>query len=505
MKTLLRKLWTIIKPLPLLAMDGVLWLVSHYVMLLAVLLTLLFGKDWWAIMQNSLDHVQVLLDKDMGTLTDEEWKALRFLPLGIAAFASVLFVLVRMYIAQKVAQTGDKNHLSQRFISAVEQLGAEKTVKKNDKEHTTPNLEVRLGAIHTLEALMKDSRRDYWPAVESLTAYLRENGLEDVDPMPGWNDEDIDGSSMALEAWTCALPKPNSPRQAAATALARRGTWARMMMDREEWRTTPRPLPLARLDLRNMDLVRAQFRGADLSGAQLQGAELSGAQLQRADFSWAQLQNANLYGAQLQKADLSGAQLQKADLSWAQLQKADLRGAQLQKADLSWAQLQKANLSGAQLQKAYLSWAELQKANLSGAQLQKAYLVKAQLQEADFSAAQLQKANLFRAQLQKADLRKAQLQKANLSGAQLQRANLSGAQLQRADLSGAQLQGANLCGADMTDATGLTQDQINSAFGDAATKLPEGLTRPSHWADKELELWEISDAHQTWLKSRDRP
>jgi len=49
--------------------------------------------------------------------------------------------------------------------------------------------------------------------------------------------------------------------------------------------------------------------------------------------------------------------------------------------------------------------------------------------------------------------------------------------LRRADLLWAHLDGANLGGA-----RGLTQKQINEAYGDAKTQLPDGLTRPARWA-----------------------
>ena len=85
---------------------------------------------------------------------------------------------------------------------------------------------------------------------------------------------------------------------------------------------------------------------------------------------------------------------------------------------------------------------------------------------------------------------------ADLGGAVLSDANLCGADLIDADLSGALLVRADLCGADCTranfahahlhsaalkDARNLDQAQIESAFGDEATRLPEGLTRPPAW------------------------
>ncbi|MCZ8514023.1 pentapeptide repeat-containing protein [Paenibacillus filicis] len=81
-----------------------------------------------------------------------------------------------------------------------------------------------------------------------------------------------------------------------------------------------------------------------------------------------------------------------------------------------------------------------------------------------------------------AKLRGADLRGANLRGAYLIAADLRGADLRGADLIGADFRDADIRGADLTDSIFLTQAQINSAKGDAATKLPSALTRPTHWS-----------------------
>ncbi|MFJ8476220.1 pentapeptide repeat-containing protein [Kitasatospora sp. NPDC094011] len=82
-----------------------------------------------------------------------------------------------------------------------------------------------------------------------------------------------------------------------------------------------------------------------------------------------------------------------------------------------------------------------------------------------------------------ARLRGADLQGANLRGALLVAADLSGADLRLADLIGADLRDADLTGADLTTALFLTQIQLNAARGDATTRLPAALTRPTHWPE----------------------
>lgn len=107
--------------------------------------------------------------------------------------------------------------------------------------------------------------------------------------------------------------------------------------------------------------------------------------------------------------------------------------------------------------------------NLSGSRLRQANLSLTTLNNADLSKANLSIANLFGARLTSANLTKANLERATLVGAYLGSANMTGAILT----------GANLSGAELETALGLKQLQLNTACGDAATKLPAGLTIPT--------------------------
>lgn len=86
-----------------------------------------------------------------------------------------------------------------------------------------------------------------------------------------------------------------------------------------------------------------------------------------------------------------------------------------------------------------------------------------------------------RAQLMGARLTGADLRGASLRGALLIGADLRGADLRSADLLGADLRGADLAGADLRGVLFVTQPQLVSARGDAATRLPEWARRPAHW------------------------
>jgi hypothetical protein len=75
----------------------------------------------------------------------------------------------------------------------------------------------------------------------------------------------------------------------------------------------------------------------------------------------------------------------------------------------------------------------------------------------------------------------ADLHAADLRGAVLVGTDLRDADLRLADLTGADLRGADLAGADLTGSLFVLQSQLDSARGDAGTRLPSGRSRPRHW------------------------
>jgi hypothetical protein len=98
------------------------------------------------------------------------------------------------------------------------------------------------------------------------------------------------------------------------------------------------------------------------------------------------------------------------------------------------------------------------------------------LVRAPFRGRPHRRADLVGARLAGSDLRGADLRGALLLGADLRRADL-----RDADLLGTDVRGADLRGADLTGALYLTQPQAGAARGDAATRLPDRVTRPAHW------------------------
>jgi uncharacterized protein YjbI with pentapeptide repeats len=123
-----------------------------------------------------------------------------------------------------------------------------------------------------------------------------------------------------------------------------------------------------------------------------------------------------------------------------------------------------------------------------------ANLREADLRELNLSGADLSGADMFGVETRGygPEGKGMDLSDANLSGAELSAANLGIADLSGANLSGTVL-GSQLCGADLSNAdlSGadlrraqpgcITQQQIDQAYGDEKTQLPDSLQRPESW------------------------
>ncbi len=145
--------------------------------------------------------------------------------------------------------------------------------------------------------------------------------------------------------------------------------------------------------------------------------------------------------------------------------RADLTGA-----DLTGATLASANLAGATLERVILDQALIANVDFTGTNLN-----DSKIREPLGISGSFNKAVLCRASLRRTDFSMVDIRKTIFLGADLAEAILWG-RLDDADLHHAKLHGANF-----GFAQGLTQDQIDSADGDARTLLPPSLTRPATW------------------------
>ena len=217
---------------------------------------------------------------------------------------------------------------AQRFTEAVDQLG------RRDEPA------VRLGAIHALAQVMRDSPRDQKAVVEVLGAFVRSHG--DTKPIPAPSGSHADHRASPPDV------------VAAFRALALR--------------------PFVSVDESGQVDVRGVYLslpGEKLPGAHLEGAALRGAILTLADLDGARLNNAGLEGANLENASLRGASLRDASLN-----DTNLTFTTLVRADLSGADLTDADLTGA-----YMDETDLRRADLAGARVTESEMLCAVVDE----------------------------------------------------------------------------------------------------------------------------
>ncbi len=338
---------------------------------------------------------------------------------GVLLLIGLYLTWRRITATERNVEVAREGQITERFTRAIDQLGSNR-------------LEVRLGGIYALERIARDSEKDHWQIMEVLTAYIRKNAP--------WKKE-----HNPEEAMLRPPPPPTTDIQAILTVIGRRKRTYGKGEDQ-------------RLNLRMTDL-----RSANLKNAHLEGAEL-----------FALLSRADLTGAHLKGAVLVNTHLEKANLKNAHLEEADLRGAKLNGAELYKACLLNTRLQGVNLENAYLSEACLEKADLRRAHLEGALLDGTHLEDANLSSAHLKEADLTGA-----DLWQAKLIQADLEYVVLVEAHLEKSDLRRARLIGANLEGAHLEGADLRNVTGLTREQIESAYINVNTKLPDYLQTPA--------------------------
>lgn len=172
--------------------------------------------------------------------------------------------------------------------------------------------------------------------------------------------------------------------------------------------------------------------------------------------------------------------------------KANLTGADFSYTDLRHSIFAGANMTKAKLIRTLLNNASADNANFDRVEGYRAVFQDARANGTSFKSGELQRANFAGAQLRGADFEKADLSrvifdKANITGANFVYANLSRTVLTSAvfegglDFKNAFFLFARIEGVDLSQAANLTQQQLDMACGDAATKLPTGLAVPTQW------------------------
>src|SRR5215217_9192439 len=164
-------------------------------------------------------------------------------------------LLSGLYFTWRTLQANREGQLTERFTRAIDQLG-----KVEDGQKL---FEIRVGGIYALERIARESEEDYWPTMEILTAYVRQNAP--LPPEAGQErTQDATDEQRAMEgprgkSETTEPSAPDPDIQAIMTIFRRR---KRYYMHEE-----PEPL-----DLSQTNLTVANLHGAYLSEANLTDA-----------------------------------------------------------------------------------------------------------------------------------------------------------------------------------------------------------------------------------------
>jgi uncharacterized protein YjbI with pentapeptide repeats len=222
---------------------------------------------------------------------------------------------------EEQTRTDQQRRITENFSKAIEQLGSDK-------------LEIRVGGIHALQRIAKESPSEYWPIMENLTAFVRERTRR-VEAERASQDLSERISRRAYFLWVEA-DKPEGRdeefwydaairEEFGEPPLADIAAVIRFIQFRDHEREKANAwtldlsgayLQMARLGFTNFD--RANLIAAHLEGADLWDCSLRGTALFRANLRWANLKNADLHEAHLDGADLTGAR----ELTQAQIEQA---------------------------------------------------------------------------------------------------------------------------------------------------------------------------------------
>lgn len=476
------------------------------------------------------------------------WKAIEdptVTTLGLGGLTAALlgapFLIWGTVLKHQTVRWQKEGHMTDRISKAVEQLGAEKTVKSQDAEgktveRTVPNLEVRIGAILSLERIAQDSTthdkgRDHVRVMEILCAYIRENApasnAQDH-PFGDWEplkDDPTNEERAAhlqrreerlkdfffespLYQWAQSLKPPREDIALALKVIGRR-TPAQIRVE-AAWPAPPdartnhpadtpcpalpnvpgdAPLPATELEAFKTDLkawteaVRAHagYR-LDLRATNLQRADLTEGSLSFSRFNGARMEGAMLSRARLEGADLGPARMEGANLGQARLEGANLGATQMEGANLRKARMAGAYLRKSRMEGAYLRQARMEGANLAGALMEGANLGEARMDGASLSLARMEGTNLWEARMVGADLSQARIEGSGLWRARIQGANLWEARLGGANLEEARMESTFLWRAQM-EGVYLGDVQMNEATDLKAATFQEAGLQSVDWSN----------------------
>ncbi|TVS03880.1 MAG: hypothetical protein EA407_05585, partial [Rhodobacteraceae bacterium] len=434
----------------------------------------------------------------------------------IAAFLGAPFVIYGTWLRHKTNRLEQEGHMTDRINKAVEQLGAEKTVKfearfiefkrasggdnlyetrinKGQKpdlpddvtwheakpwqtvDETVPNIEVRIGAILSLERIAQDSTandngRDHVRVMEILCAYIRENAPANNAPkfeFPHKPTDDRIDKKLKSRPYTLldALERPRIDVQLALSVIGRR---SQPQIDVERAYRDGREKPFF-LDLSNCCLRKADLEGLNFSNTSFFRSLMQGAFCKEANFADCNFRYAQLTGISAEKANFSGAKIEICDFSYANCANADFTYCHISFTDFVCTNIQGATF--------YFH------DNYANTKINRSFFINVHAKGALFQGDLIGLNFYFRKH-------ESEIYPSNSFGVGFRDARL----------------GAHyaIIG-EPRPQMAYSREWLGAAFGDRSVKLPEGMPRPGHWPD-----WKLPDTGEhafdtEWLKWRANP
>lgn len=187
------------------------------------------------------------------------------------------------------------------------------------------------------------------------------------------------------------------------------------------------------------------------------------------------LSNRSMPRVSLQDSNFSNSNFSRSNLSGGTFHRSNLQGASFHKAYLLRVKGGNVNMRNAVLRGSTLLQAELINSDISHVDLRHADMSNGNFHKSRFMFSNLTGADALQTRFIAADFSNAKLDHADFTDAVFDNAVFIRTKFGDADLTTATFLGANFSSANLSNVTGLTQEQIDFACGDARTQLPDGL------------------------------
>lgn len=339
---------------------------------------------------------------------------------------------------------------------------------------TEPNIEVRIGAILSLERIAQDSTlydkaRDHVRVMEILCAYVRQNtpAVEAPDfPFPqGCKEETLDEKRKSTPNWLSNEFMPRADVQLALSVIGRRAP-EQVNAERQHSNQDGAGyrIDLSRTNLRHANLECLNFENASFFRSQMQAAFCKGANFKSANFVYCELT-----GISAANADFSNAKIDVADMSFA-----TLRGANLLDCSVSHTHFVRANLKSARLR-----FCE----NANNGEENRAFFIDSDLKGA----------------LIEGDLLGVCFSLTPIPDEVIPR------DIYRAGFHDCRIAGERRILGHTYIESAIDAEWLAAAFGDASVILTEDMDRPAHWPNWKLPSVGENSYDAEWLKWQANP